>query len=117
MNRRKFTVETAMLLLGGATIAISGCGGGATTSPTASTPPLADAAGTISSNHGHAAVVTAAQLGAGGSLDLDIRGTSSHTHVVSLNAADIANVRSGAQVQKESSASPHVHMVTFNAPA
>jgi hypothetical protein len=117
MNRREFTVEAALVLLGGATIALSGCAGGATTSPTASTPPLADTAGTISSNHGHAAVIMAAQLGAGGSLDLDIRGTSSHTHVVSLSAAEIASVRSGVQVQKESSASPHTHLVTFNAPA
>ena len=117
MNRREFTIEAAMLLLGGATIAISGCGGGAATSPTTSTPPLADAPGSIASNHGHAAVITVAQLGAGGSLELDIRGTSSHTHVVTLSAADVASVRGGIQVQKESSASPHVHVVTFNAPA
>jgi hypothetical protein len=117
MNRREFTVEAALVLLGGATIAISGCGGGATTSPTSNTPPLADANGAIGSNHGHVAVITAAQLGAGGSLDLDIRGTSSHTHTVSLSAAEIASVRGGQQVQKESSASPHTHTVTFNAPA
>jgi hypothetical protein len=118
MNRREFTVEAALLLLGGATIVISGCGGGAASSPTTSTaPPLTDATGAIAANHGHAAVITAAQLGDGGSLDLDIRGTSSHTHTVSLSATDIANVRRGTQVQRESSGTSHTHVVTFNAPA
>lgn len=118
MNRREFTVEAAVLLLGGATIAISGCGGGGASSPTGSSePPVADSAGTVSANHGHAALITAAQLVTGGALELDIQGTSAHAHVVSLTAADIANVRKGVQVQKESTGASHTHVVTFNAPA
>ena len=37
MNRRQFTAEAALFLLGGAAITISGCGGGGS-SPAASTP-------------------------------------------------------------------------------
>ena len=113
MDRREFTVGAAMALLGGAAITISGCGAGS--SPTASTPPLTDVAGTIASNHGHSAVITAAQLGEGGALELDCRGTSGHTHMVSLTASDVTNVRKGAMIQKESSGNSHTHTVTFNA--
>jgi hypothetical protein len=112
MDRRKFTAGAAMALLGGAAITISGCGAGS--SPTEITPPLADRTGTIASNHGHAAVITAAQQGAGGAVDLDLRGTSGHTHMVSLTADDVTNVRKGAMLQKESSGNSHTHTVTFN---
>jgi hypothetical protein len=103
-----------MALLGGAAITISGCGGGGGGSITAATPPLVDVAGTVASNHSHLAVITAAQLGAGGALDLDIRGTATHTHMVALTAAELTAVRSGAMVQKESSGNSHTHTVTFN---
>jgi len=114
MNRREFTVEAALALIGGAAITISGCGGGSSSSPVASTPPLTDVLGTVTSNHGHSALITVAQLGAGGTLELDIRGTSGHTHTVSLSPTDIVGIRSGARVQKESSGSSHTHAVTFN---
>ena len=111
MNRRTFTVEMAASLLGGAAIMISGCGGG---SPTAPLPPLEDKLGDISSNHGHIALITAAQEGAGGTLDLDIKGTAGHTHMVSLTADEMASIRKGARVVKESSGKSHTHTVTFN---
>jgi Mrp family chromosome partitioning ATPase len=115
MNRREFTVEAALLLLGGTVITITGCGGGAGSSPTAaSAPPLKDAVGDISANHGHAAVITAARLGETGTLDLDIRGTASHSHMVSLSDAEIANIRMGLPVAKQSSGNSHTHMVAFN---
>lgn len=112
MDRRKFTAGAAMALLGGAAITISGCGAGS--SPTAITPPLTDKTGTVAANHNHAAVITAAQMQAGGALDLDIRGTSGHTHMVALTADDVANVRKGATLSKESSGNSHTHTVTFN---
>ena len=111
MNRREFTAEAALLLLGGATITLSGCGGG---SPAASSPPLTDKTGEISSNHGHAATITAAQLGAGGALDLDIQGTSSHSHMLSLTPSEIAMIRSGSRFEKTCSGGKHTHTVTFN---
>jgi hypothetical protein len=110
MNRREFTVEAALMLLGGATISISGCGGA---NPAASSPPLVDVVGAVSSNHGHAAVITAAQLGAGGGLELDIRGTSSHGHMLSLSAGELASIRAGGRVEKDSSGN-HTHTVVFN---
>jgi hypothetical protein len=117
MNRREFTVEAALLLLGGTVITITGCGGGAGSSPTASTPPLTDAVGDISSNHGHSAMITAARLSETGTLDLDIRGTASHSHMVSLTDADIASIRNRVAVTKESSGNSHTHTVTFNGKA
>ena len=113
MNRREFSVEAALALLGGATIAI-GCGSNGS-SPAASSPPLVDLVGTVGANHNHAALITAAQLGSGGAVDLDIRGTASHPHTVALSAAEVMSIRNGMQVQKESSGNSHTHTVTFNA--
>ncbi len=115
MDRREFTVEAARALLGGAVIAISGCGGGSSTGPTSSTPPITDVEGLIAVNHGHSAMITAAQLGAGGELELDIKGTASHSHMVSLTAAEVVAIRSRSVVLKESSGKSHTHTITFNA--
>jgi len=112
MDRRQFSVEAARMLLGGAAIAITGCGGA---SPTASSPVITDIEGTVASNHGHTALITAAQLSAGGSLEIDIQGDSSHPHTVSLSATEVRSVRDGGRVVKESSGSRHTHTVTFNA--
>ena len=113
MNRRQFTAEAALLLLGGATIMVTACGGGGS-SPAASSPPLSDKDGSISSNHGHAAIVTAAEQGAGLSLDLDMRGTASHTHTLSLTGAEVAAIRAGGRVEKTCTGGSHTHTVTFN---
>jgi hypothetical protein len=112
MDRRTFSVEAARLLLGGAAITIGGCGGGS--SPAASTPPLSDVQGSVSSNHGHSAVITGAQLGAGNDLQLNIQGTSSHAHTLSLTASEVRSVRDGARVQKDCTGGSHTHSVTFN---
>ena len=48
---------------------------------------------------------------------LEIQGTASHPHTVSLTAADVVAIREGRQVTRESSPSPsgsHAHTVTFN---
>jgi hypothetical protein len=113
MNRREFTTSAAMAVLGGAAISI-GCGGGGSSSPSAATPPQPDIVATVESNHGHAGTITSAQLLAGNAVDLDIQGTSGHTHKVSLSAAEVASIRAGVRVQKQSSGSPHTHTVTFN---
>jgi hypothetical protein len=111
MDRREFAVGAAWALLGGAAITI-GCGGG--TSPTESTPPVTDSAGSINSNHGHSATITAAQLLAGGALQLDIRGTAGHTHSVALTAAEVVSIRNGSVIVTETSKTSHSHTVTFN---
>jgi hypothetical protein len=113
LDRREFTVAAALLVLGGVTITVSGCGGGGDGPGSPSNP--GDRAGTISANHGHTAVITAAQLTAGGAVALDIRGDSDHPHTVSLSSADVAAIAANRRVSRESSNDDgHTHTVTFN---
>jgi hypothetical protein len=78
-------------------------------------PATGDKAGAISNNHGHQATILAAQLQAGGSLTLDIRGVADHSHSVALSADEMILVRGGTRVSKVSSAErEHQHTVTFN---
>ena len=103
LDRRQFSVAAALALLGGATITI-GCGSSNPNSPTNNnpTPSLGpgDKAASVAANHGHIAVLTAAQLGAAGALSLDIRGQSNHPHTVTLTAAEITQIAGGARVSK-----------------
>ncbi len=79
--------------------------------------------GTISSNHGHTAVVTAAQLQAGGGVTLDIGG-SDHSHGLQLSATAVQQVAAGTRVTQATDAAQtigeygsygeHSHSVTFN---
>jgi hypothetical protein len=123
LDRREFTLRSALALLGGVTITISpGCGGGGGGSgdgggrtPTGSSGAAADTIGVVSNNHGHQVTITSAQLVAGDSLMLDIRGAADHPHTVQLSAADLVAIRSQQTVSREcSSTSAHTHMVTFS---
>jgi hypothetical protein len=126
VDRRTFTLEAALAILGGVTISISGCRErAAATSPDpapTSTPapaptpvPLTDKTGVFLANHGHTAVITAAQLTAGGDIRLDIRGTANHPHVLELTAAEITAIANNGQVGKDSTEEKgHTHFVTFN---
>lgn len=115
LDRREFTVASALALLGGATITITGCGG---SSMTGTGGPV-DVVGNISDNHGHRAVITAAQLSAGGALRLELEaGTAGHRHMVDLSADDVVRIRTGNAVARESTETElHRHMVSFIAPA
>lgn len=118
LGRRELTLAAALLAIGGATITISACGGGSA-SPSApsggSSRGSVDRVGVISANHGHSAVITAAQLTAGGDLSLDIRGASDHPHTLTLTAAQVAAIAANQRVAKESSTDDgHSHTVTFN---
>jgi hypothetical protein len=111
VSRRQFTLAGALAALGGAVITI-GCG---SDSPAGNTPPPVDVAGAIGANHGHAATITAAQIGAGNTIVLDIQGASDHAHTVELTAAEIAQVRDRRQLVKTSTNTfSHAHTVTFN---
>ena len=113
LDRREFTLRSLMAMLSGVAITISGCGGGGSGGPTQ--PSGNDRAGNVSANHGHTAVITSAQLSAGGDLMLNIRGEAPHNHTVQLGAADVAAIRDGRQVSKNSSTDDsHNHTVTFN---
>ena len=123
VDRREFTVSAVLAALSGVVITISSCGGSdsPTSNPTPNpnptpTPPASgDKSGSISGNHGHTAVITAAQLTAGGAISLDIMGTATHTHTVSVSAAEVTQISQGTQVAKTSTSNDgHAHTVTFN---
>jgi hypothetical protein len=125
LNRRQFTQEASLAFLAGVSVTVSACGGGGgggDYSPTGGTtttpPPAASKAGQISANHGHQAVITAAQLQAGGAIQIDIAYTAGHSHMVTLPAQAVQEIRDGKPVQKDSSTTDaHMHTVTFNAEA
>ncbi|HSD65882.1 MAG TPA: hypothetical protein VLF95_04235 [Vicinamibacteria bacterium] len=125
VDRRQFTLASAMAILAGVAITITdaACGGSSyspgspspTPTPNPNPSPAGDKVGVVSSNHGHSAVITGAQLTAGGALMLDIRGTATHTHSVELSAAEISSIAASQKVAKESSTdASHSHTVTFN---
>jgi hypothetical protein len=122
IDRRDFALQAALLALSGVTITLSACGdddnpSGSTPTTTTTAPPApsADEVGSISANHGHTAVITGAQLAAGGAINLDISGTAGHMHTVQLSAAEVGQIAAQARVTKTSSTDGgHNHDVTFN---
>ncbi len=122
LDRREFTAEAVLAMLSGVVILVSeaACGGSGSSSPMspAPLPPTggtSDKVGQISNNHGHSAMVTAAQLLAGNQVQLDIRGTADHTHTVTLSHDDLNNINGGATVATDSTTTNgHDHTVTFN---
>jgi hypothetical protein len=117
IDRREFTLRSLLAMLSGVTITVSGCGGGGGGSPTQPNPQPSsgDKVANISFNHGHTAVIHAAELSAGGALTLDIRGQADHPHTVQLTAAEVASIAAGREVGKGSSEQDnHTHTVTFN---
>lgn len=128
IDRREFTLDAVLALLSGVTVTLVACGGGgyggSSTSPTAPTDSStqatsADVIGFISANHGHQAIITAAELLAGDAVRLNLQGQADHDHAVDLSAADIQAIRGGDTVTSESSTTAsasvgaHDHMVTF----
>ena len=123
IGRREFSRKAVIAILSAATITIADCGGGSSPAPSPSPPPggggggggTGDVAGAISGNHGHTAVVTAAQITAANSVALDIRGTATHPHTVSLSAAEVGMIGNSQTVAKTSTNDDgHTHTVTFN---
>lgn len=106
IHRREFTVRTALAALGGAAIKISGCGESegpmSPASPSPQPPVSGDVSGVVSANHGHVAVVTAAQLTAANAVVLDIRGSADHPPRVELSEAELNSIASGGRLQKVS---------------
>ena len=122
ISRREFTLAAAMAVLSGVAISVAGCGGSDSGSPASPTPTTSgttstggDRTGAISANHGHTAVVAAAQLGASGGITLNIQGSSGHPHTVALSGAELSAIAANQRVSKESSNDAgHTHTVTFN---
>jgi hypothetical protein len=128
IERREFTREASLAFLAGVVVVISDCGGGGYGgsssdgyggNPAAANPPPTatdgSKTGTVSANHGHVAVITAAELQAGGVLALSIAGTAGHDHIVNLVAQAMQDIKDGKKVAKESTSTQgHTHNVTFN---
>jgi hypothetical protein len=114
VTRREFTLEAALAILAGCVISVAETGCGSSyTSPTPA-PTATDVTGVISANHGHSAVITAAQITAGGAITLDIQGSATHDHKVSLSQTDMATLKNRQPVSSTSSTdASHSHGVTF----
>jgi hypothetical protein len=119
LTRREFTVESALAMLAGVTITISGCGGddNPTPAPTPQ-PPATDKTGTVSTDAGHThtgAVITAAQLTAGNAITLTLTGATTHIHTVALSQTELTTINAGTRLSKTSTTdNSHSHTVTFN---
>lgn len=115
-ERRAFT-QSILALLAGVTITVAGCNDNdSPTSPSSG----ADVSGSVSANHGHAAVITGAQLTASNAVVLNIRSAATHPHTVELSAQEVGQIAARQRVSKTSStddspdAGRHSHIVTFN---
>jgi len=118
LSRREFTLESALAMLAGVAITISGCGDD-TTSPTQNPggggTTSGDVPGVVSANHGHTATVKAADITAANVLSLDIMGQATHPHTVSLTASQVQSIGARQRVSVISTTNDgHDHTVTFN---
>jgi hypothetical protein len=117
LDRRTFVRGSFLTLLGGATVTIIGCADspmGPSLPVAAAPPPAVDVTGNVASNHGHSAVILAAQFTQAGGLQLSIKGTASHDHMLEMSAEELSAVRRGERLLKQSSGTSHTHMVAFN---
>lgn len=116
LDRREFTSAALLALLSGVAVTITACGSSNPSTPS----PSGDRTGSITANHGHSAVITGAQLTAGGAVTLDIRGSADHPHTVSVTMTEVGQIAAGQRVSKTSTTDPsatsgtHSHQVTFN---
>lgn len=99
LDRKEFLIGIAGAAV---TLFVTACGGGDDNGGkgTGSCNDGIDA--TITSNHGHAISIDAADLDGGQSKTYSIIGTSQHDHSVTLTAQDFADLKSGKTVTKES---------------
>ena len=117
ITRREFTRESVLAMLAGVAITISGCSSDSPSAPSqgGGGSGTGDVSGTVSANHGHIATVTAVQITAAGAVNLDIMGTATHPHTVSLTASQVQQIGSRQQVAVTSTTNEsHQHTVTFN---
>jgi hypothetical protein len=115
LTRREFTLDAALAILSGCVITISDMACGSTSSTAPSAAPPSDVTGNISANHGHIATIAGAQITAGAAIvALDIHGTASHAHTLSISQADLTALKNRQTVTSVSTTdSSHSHTVTF----
>lgn len=115
ITRKQFCARMA-----GASVALlfEGCGGGgdSAAAPAPSTPPapaVTRCSDTIAANHGHVLAVAVADLASLVDLTYDIHGTATHTHSVTLSAADLATLKAGMNVSTVSTVTlAHQHTIS-----
>jgi hypothetical protein len=111
LTRREFTVETALAMLAGVTITITGC------DDEPASAPSGGETGIVSSSAGHThtgAFISDAQLASPTAIVLTLTG-SGHTHTASLTQAEVVQIAGGQRVQVTSTTDDaHNHTVTFN---
>jgi hypothetical protein len=113
-GRRQFLGAAAAALLAGVLIQITGC---SSTDDGSDAPPAGSKSAVITDNHPtpHKAVITKAQLDAGGALTLDIQGAADHNHTVSLTADQVVSIKAGNHnMVATSTTNSHNHMAMFN---
>lgn len=112
LSRRAFTVEAALAILATATITITGCDGDSDLGPS---PPAGAREGVVGNNHGHRAIVEAAQLNSTSTITIDMRFQATHNHTLMLTAGELAAIAENGRVVRTSSTDDgHNHTVTFN---
>ena len=111
LTRRKLTRESMLAILMTVLMTVTSCTG-YEMGPSA---PPGDHEGVVSSNHGHRAIVTAAQLNSNSAVTIDMRYQATHNHTLTLSPTDLGSIAENARVTKTSSADEgHSHNVTFN---
>lgn len=124
LDRRQFTLETALAALSGVAITVSGCGGSSPSAPSGgggggggggSAPPTDGVTGSISANHGHSARITQMELDAGNAVTVELTEGDGHTHSADLSADQVMAIAAGNRVSVTSTNdNAHTHVVTFN---
>jgi hypothetical protein len=123
-SRRLFMANTATVL----GYAVTGCGGGGgytpppspPAAPPAPPPPPATAqscgATAIAGNHGHVLAIPAGDVESTVAMVYSIVGTADHNHLVTLSAAQLAQIKGKTPVVVVSTAGGdgHSHQVTVN---
>ena len=112
VTRREFSLQSALAILSGVVITVSGCDDDST--PTS--PTLSDVQGNVAANHPepHVVTVTAAQISAGTAVTLTLTGTSTHNHTVQLTQSELGMLQNRQSVTKTSTTDNfHSHGVTF----
>ena len=121
-GRRTFIGAAAAALFAGVVIQITGCSTDDKEDPGTGNTGDGAKTGSVLSNHPapHKAVITKAQLDAGGQLTLEIQGSSDHGHSVTLTADQVADIKAGDHAMTSSTSftpsggSGHSHVVMFN---
>jgi hypothetical protein len=108
LTRREILIGTVVLAACG-----GDDGGSAVDAPSSASCTMNGTIATIDGNHGHTLTIPAADVVAGVERTYDITGTSPHSHMVTVSAANMATLAANGTVQVTStSGGAHTHTVS-----